>query len=108
MRGKLGKIRYAAVQVLAKMDGWGWAVPQSPGISLTANALLKALHVQGKQHRKIWGDLINSKYMVFKVKKLLNNNVDLRPWQKGGKKLCKRNKGRFCGFRPAFCPEDVS
>jgi hypothetical protein len=46
--------------------------------------------------------------MVFNVKKLLNNGVDLTPWLRDKKKWCQRNQGRSREFRlliATFCPQ---
>jgi hypothetical protein len=44
-------------------------------------------------------DLSKSKTMVFTVKKHLNDDVDLTPQLRDGKKQCQRNEGRSYGFR---------
>jgi hypothetical protein len=54
----------------------------------------------GQEPTKIGEDLCNSKNLVFNVKQLLNNGVDLMPWLRGRKKLFKWDEGKSSRFRP--------
>jgi hypothetical protein len=52
---------------------------------LAARSSLRALHGM-KQYEDFFDGLSNSKHMVFNMKKMLNNGVDLTLWQRGKKK----------------------
>ncbi len=61
----------------------GWAGPELPWKSVAMNSSLRAS--VGQHHTKICKELSNSKNLVFNVKKLLNDDVDLTPWLRGGR-----------------------
>jgi hypothetical protein len=48
---------------------------------------------------KIFEDLSNIKNMVINVEKMLNNGMELKLWQWGGRSDPSRMGGRYCGFR---------
>jgi hypothetical protein len=63
-----------------------------PRRRLDAKSSLRAL---GDEKIKILKGLSNSKYMVFKVKKLLKVGVDLMLQPRGKKKRSRRNEWQF-------------
>jgi hypothetical protein len=86
MRGKMSNIRLVAVQAILLMGG-GEGCP-SVAIEIVCCQFIAQI-CGGQHHMNICKDLSNTKKLVFNVKKLLNEGVDVTAQLRGGKKQCK-------------------